>query len=295
MEKAFTLIELLVVIAIVGILAGLAVVNMSGATEAARIAKLKVFADSVNNSLLGNRVSEWKLDEGTGTTTADTVGANGGILANFNFDSTDGWRSSSSCVSGGCLQFDGTNDYVNCGNLGAMPSQGTLSFWMNPSVVESYRNPFATVYNGSNAGIRFEENNVGTFGAIVGNDIGTYTAGNYLDAGLQANRWYHVVLVWDQTTNNMKGYLDGANKFNKANTYWATTMPAVAIGNGYSSARFWKGFIDEVRIYNAVMTASAVREQYVAGLDKLLASNQITEQDYQQRLADLNLTYAVKE
>jgi hypothetical protein len=191
-------------------------------------------------------------------------------------------------VSGGCLQFDGTDDYVNCGNLGAMPSQGTLSFWMNPSVVESYRNPFATVYNGSNVGIRFEENDIGTFGVIVGNDVGTYSFGNYLDAGLQANRWYHVVLVWDQTTNNIKGYLDGANKFNKVNTYWATTMPAVAIGNGYSSARFWKGFIDEVRIYNAAMTASAVRDQYIAGLDQLLGKGAIAEENYQQRLAELN-------
>jgi hypothetical protein len=43
------------------------------------------------------------------------------------------------------------------------------------------------------------------------------------------------------------------------------------------------------------LTASAVRDQYLVGLDKFLINGQITEQDYQQRLADLSSTYAVKE
>jgi len=115
-KSGFTLIELLVVIAIVGILAGLAVVNMSGATEAARIAKLKVYSNSIRSSLMGDRVSEWRFDDGSGATTSDVVSMNNGILTNFNFDTTDGWRSGSSCVSGGCLEFDGANDYVNAGN-----------------------------------------------------------------------------------------------------------------------------------------------------------------------------------
>ncbi|MDD5569203.1 MAG: prepilin-type N-terminal cleavage/methylation domain-containing protein [Candidatus Pacebacteria bacterium] len=41
--KAFTLIELLVVIAIIGILSGLIIVGMSGATQKATIAKRRLF------------------------------------------------------------------------------------------------------------------------------------------------------------------------------------------------------------------------------------------------------------
>ena len=61
-EYAFTLIELLVVIAIIGILSGLIITTMSGATESARIAKLKVYSNSVRNTLGANLVSEWKFD-----------------------------------------------------------------------------------------------------------------------------------------------------------------------------------------------------------------------------------------
>jgi hypothetical protein len=44
------------------------------------------------------------------------------------------------------------------------------------------------------------------------------------------------------------------------------------------------GFIDEVRIYATDLTASQIESQYYAGLDRLLAEGQISEQEYGQRL-----------
>ena len=70
---AFTLIELLVVIAIIGILSGLIITTMSGATESARIAKLKVYSNSVRDTLGANMVSEWKFDGPTGDGIAATA------------------------------------------------------------------------------------------------------------------------------------------------------------------------------------------------------------------------------
>ena len=55
LKHSFTLIELLVVIAIVGILAGLIMLTMSDATEQARIAKLKVYGNSMRD-ILGNNL-----------------------------------------------------------------------------------------------------------------------------------------------------------------------------------------------------------------------------------------------
>jgi prepilin-type N-terminal cleavage/methylation domain-containing protein len=280
-QKAFTLIELLVVIAIVGILAGLAVVNMSGATEAARIAKLKVYSNSIRSSLMGNRVSEWKFDEGSGTSTADTVGSNSGMLANG-----PAWRSGSDCVSGNCLSFDGTNDYVKTAvNFSNEANSAiTLEGWVNSDVITNHgsyyrriiipggNQYFSLVLNGGKITVYY---NNGVQRELNAPDV------------VLAGRWYHVVGMYDGA--NVKLYIDGVQINSTASSLAAIASGPVHIGvysdevNGW-----WDGSIDEVRIYNAALTASAVREDYIAGLDKLLAKGAIAEKNYQQRLSELN-------
>mgnify|MGYP000212112688 CR=1 FL=1 len=112
---------------------------------------------------------------GTGTTWTDLSG-NG-----YNGTFTNG--PIFSAANGGCIVFDGVNDYVAGGNLGSFYSQGTISYWMYSTAVENYRNPFSTNYNGVNVGIRFEQytsaSPYGGFSVIIGNDAGTYTGFSY--------------------------------------------------------------------------------------------------------------------
>ena len=102
-----------------------------------------------------------------------------------------------------------------------------------------------------------------------------------------------------------KLYVDGASKLTQdaagGTTLPWTSTPNTSTGNMaigkrvVDSAGKYYGSIDEVRIYSAALPSSAIREQYVAGLDKLLAGNQITQKDYQKRIAELNSTYATNE
>jgi len=168
--------------------------------------------------------------------------------------------------------YDGVDDYVSVGNLGSFYSNGTIEFWMNPAVVENYRNPFTTKYLGNESGIRFEEASNGSFVTVIGNDAGNlYTVHHYIASGLSTNTWYHVVLVWNTGSNIATGYLNGVQKFNEAHTYWATTLPAVAIGNGCNNTRYWKGLIDEVRIYNTAESAAWIKASYNSGNDTLVS------------------------
>lgn len=173
---------------------------------------------------------------------------------------------------GSAYYFNGTNNYISVGNLGYQPT-GTISFWMKAETVENWRNPFTTDYAGWDDCIRFEESSEGQF---MGGGHGLGRGGNFLNSGMAAKRWYHVVYSWDQ--NSAYGYLDGELKFKNPNPdpnsqvhpdlpltagqYLASTLnfTNVAIGNGYSAdpERFWKGWIDEVRIYNRVLTAEEV-------------------------------------
>ena len=167
----------------------------------------------------------------------------------------------------GCIVFDGVNDYVAGGNLGSFYSQGTISYWMYSTAVENYRNPFTTNYNGVNVGIRFEQYTTsspyGGFNVVIGNDVGTYLGYSYSPSAiLTVNSWYNVVLVWNTVTNKAIGYLNGVLKFDESHTYWATTLPAIAIGNGFSGDRYFKGNISSVRIYNRVLSATEVLLSY---------------------------------
>ncbi|MHB9019530.1 MAG: DUF2341 domain-containing protein [Minisyncoccota bacterium] len=169
---------------------------------------------------------------------------------------------------GNAASFNGSS-YISAGSLGAFPVQGTLSFWMNASVMANYNNPLATKLDGSNVGIRFEENASGTFGTLVGNDAGTYTGGTYIASGMQTNTWYHVVLEWNTAQSNITGYLNGVQVFSNANTYWPSTISNFAIGSGFDASRRWRGLIDEVLLYNRVLSPSEIADQYASAKARL--------------------------
>ncbi|MFA5743042.1 MAG: LamG-like jellyroll fold domain-containing protein [Candidatus Paceibacterota bacterium] len=304
-EKAFTLIELLVVIAIIGILAGLITVGMAGSLERARIAKIQGFSSTLRTALMGNRISEWKFDEGTSTNAGDTVGANNGTISNPT------WNSGADCVSGSCLQLAGGVSSVSFGNNSTLyPGYGnfTVEGWVFPRGYAYPRQRFpignAQAYRGVGYpgwlidGMSYDSN-----GITVSFNDGVNYANSVIscDAGYRPpdllNKWQHMVVVFDRSAGKSYSYINGVKQSGSINISAVVgdvrTTQAVTFGN--ESGWYLDGFVDEIRIYSAALTSSAIRGQYLAGLDKLLANNQITQQDYQQRLADLNSTYAVKE
>jgi len=198
---------------------------------------------------------------GSGTTWTDLSGnGNDGTLVNgVGYDSNNG----------GSLTFDGSNDYVGAGNLGSFFTQGTISYWMYSTAVENFRNPFSTHYLGGNAGIRFEQyttaNPYGGFTVVIGNDGGSFAGYSYLTSSvLSSNTWYNVVLVWNTTTNTATGYLNGVQKFSSSHTLWATTLPSISIGSGFSANRYFKGNISSTKIYNKALTPSEITQNYNA-------------------------------
>ncbi|MCX6801276.1 MAG: LamG domain-containing protein [Candidatus Diapherotrites archaeon] len=161
--------------------------------------------------------------------------------------------------------------YISIGNISAnFPDKGTISFWMYADEVANYRNPLTTNYNGGNNGIRFEEAGDRSFGVVIG--TGDFTANQHMNTGLgnpmDANRWYHVVFVWDKNASNVKGYLDNSLIFNAAkSTLWPTSLPNLALGTGYNTGaeRQWKGRIDEVGIWDRNLSADEVATLFGGG------------------------------
>lgn len=216
-------------------------------------------------------LGSWHFEEGAGTVAgavADTGGL-GKTGALYNFANPNGIVSNGKC--GNALSFDGANDVVTIGSLGAFPAQGAIEFWMTTSEVLNYRNPLTTRYNGGNSGIRFEEDTTGTFRVITGNDSGTNDYRDFFSSAIQTNTWYHIVYVWNTTANTEAGYLNGTPIFSGSHTLWPTTIPDLRLGVGFSDSaeRYWKGLLDEVRVYSRELQIAEIFDRYQAAKAKL--------------------------
>jgi len=296
-NNAFTLIELLVVIAIIGILAGMVVVNMSGATESARVAKGINFASSIQRSMAMNLEGEWTFDSQTANDSSGNNN-NGTVSGSVATTATPYGNNSTGQYA---MVFDGTDDYVEIPDSAGMrlADGGTISAWIYPTGLGEANagriiDKSIDIYTGGGYGVSLSASNNFYFNADGSNGIGyTYSSAN----AITLNRWQFITVVFNNTRRTL--YADGRDVTSTGGD--TITLPpnvggAVRIGNraGYTDRSF-KGSIDEVRIYNAALPASVIREQYLAGLDKLLASGKITRKEYRENLSDLNSTYATNE
>jgi len=290
-KQAFTLIELLVVIAIIGILSGLIVVSMSGMTEKANIAKSQVFSNSLKNALLMNMVGQWTFDD------IDSTDYNSStkVLNNDTGNVPDSWSTnegtaaggpvlSSNCVSGTCLSFDGVDDYVEIPQQPSLTPVDamTLEAWMYFNRL-SYSVYQESISKGTHLGYRFNVAANTKFVYFLVNTVGGYDAIGTPD--LQEGKWYHLVGTYNSTNNKLSVFVNGV-EYSKTHIYGGKlniALDSLWIGRR-SDAGFFKGLIDNVRIYNAATSISQVKESYYAGLDSLLASGQINRKEYKERI-----------
>jgi prepilin-type N-terminal cleavage/methylation domain-containing protein len=283
-KQAFTLIELLVVIAIIGILSGLIVISMSGVTNKANIAKAQVFSNSLRNSLMLNLVSEWKFDELTtasnGTAIIDSWSGNTGTLIT---DNTTTEKLSSDCISGKCLRLDGTGDYISFSFVpGVVTTENyTIGTWIKKTVSSS-----GTVINISNSssnrnGITFTANRVacGLYNTAYIRFISTFD--------ISLNVWHYITCVNRSTVLVL--YIDGVIATTEVGGLGLAGSQNY-IGYNSNDPSYFNGFIDDVRIYNTAIPTSQIKEQYYAGLNKLLTNGEITEEEYSQRIEGMRIS-----
>ena len=281
-NKSFTLIEMLVVIVIIGTLAGLIIVSTVSSIENANIAKSQAFAKNARSEMMFNILQNWSFDEGSGAKTYDiNDSSNSGTLYNMGTTAgsgdsgSAGWLSSEYCVSGTCLNFKGDETvipYVNTNDTGLMPLF-TLTTW---------------VYNISGGDSRHSM--LRDYWEIVRTNVCFYSASfanKYwrcsTDSKVVYNKWTYLVTVWDGTyiTHYINGNLSWKDPLSSAGT--SGNLYQIA---GYSGRRM-AGRLDEMVIYDKNLSVSEIKQNYIAGLDSLLAQGGISEEEYAQNIEAL--------
>ena len=294
-QKSFTLIELLVVIVIIGILAGVVMISTSSSIDKANIAKVKVFEESVSNNLAANMISAWDADHVTKDTTwtlNDKWGNNNGTF----YDGTVTTCSSSACPQivndkqmGSVLSFDGVNDYISLGNYTPLyPSPNlSISFWIKPSLNKSetilgkFNRAGGAVKNWTLGSWIY---NTGWFAYGIGNGSTANFNGSIYQ--MTKNNWYYVLINHSGANSIVKFYINGqyiAGEDLILNISPRVTSNSYYIG-GDSSGNYFSGMLDDIKIYSADLSSSQIKQNYIAGLNSMLANGNISTQEYNERI-----------
>jgi prepilin-type N-terminal cleavage/methylation domain-containing protein len=288
MNKSFTLIEILVVIVVIGIISSFIIVGLSSVSDKANIAKGQAFSNSLRNSLLMNLVSEWKLDgnanDSWGVNNGTWNGSAGGLYT------SPSWRTSSECVSGGCLAFDGTDDYLEFGDiLDIGISDLTISIWAKINSLPFSSSKFligksdTSIIDGRYAiGITSDRKVRAIFDPLNGTTVDSI---KNVSIG-----WNFITVVWDRD-DNMKIYLNGSYE----NQVSISSGDGINFNNGLSfligsympTGYFFEGTIDNAIFFFEALSSFKIKQNYFIGINKLYKNNGIVLNELNQRLTEL--------
>ncbi|MFC1722449.1 LamG-like jellyroll fold domain-containing protein, partial [Patescibacteria group bacterium] len=224
-------------------------------------------------------VAEWKFDEKTGTTAYDTAGSvNTGTLTNG-----PAWRSANECYQGACLFFDGAsglsqNDYVNAGSDSSIDDifdgGGTVTFWVNPYSAGEASTARIITKGGANNGWTINKqpcdaNNVDLNMAV--DSTGT-DAQFRADCSLPRYGWSHVAVTYDDDSNSNSPsfYVNGSvvtlDLDDTGDTAYASDAGNnLYIGNNSITAGTFDGLIDEIKMYDYVLSPAQIAWNYNKG------------------------------
>jgi hypothetical protein len=164
------------------------------------------------------------------------------------------------------LCFDGSNDGVYCG-ISSLHFVGNTSFsleaWINPSSFTSqvYEGSIIVQENNSNnGGYMFRAGNGGKLNFAMGEGQGQDWAELTTSNVLSLDTWQHVAATYDG--QKMRIYLNGSLVDSLAETFSVAGHGSTPLSIGYHpgyTTRHWDGAIDEVRLWNRVLSQSDIQ------------------------------------
>lgn len=206
-----------------------------------------------------NPVSEWRLDEASGTVAADSMGLAGGTLAgNAN------WTTAGRFNRG--ITLDGTGDWISIPTQ-TQYSGGALSvsFWVKPAVLDGTVRGLISKRIGAGNGVAF------SIYLGAGNrlfvDLGKTGGASQYDTGYTfagSNVWYHVVVVFNGSASSgrLRAWVNGGAPRYEGQpvetTIPNTTAPLLIGSLDAASAVSCQGIIDQVKLYNKALSQTDI-------------------------------------
>lgn len=222
------------------------------------------FGSNSPKSLSDGLVGYWKMDEGIGTTIADSSG-NNNIATFATGDSAPSWSNGKFGIG---ISFNGINNYgyipdpVN-GNLDFGTSSFSLSTWLYfPSLPSAWT---AIINKGAWAlpGYGLSISPTNQICADIRSTGGTnqHSCFSTVSTGV----WQYITVVFDRSnliSFYKNGLLIGSAAYSSGNTGTIDNSYNLNFGRYQSGGYHFNGLIDEFRIYNRALSTDEVKQLY---------------------------------
>lgn len=158
------------------------------------------------------------------------------------------------------LEFDGEQNYVEIPALGAW-EQVSIECWVLEAQFSNIQGIISTwQWAAGKVHFKFEGNQI----QVHKND------GVKIISDAVENEWYHVIYTTDTTKDELKLYVNGELVAEGTSGATPENMDERRIGSEHDG-RFLIGMIDEVRIYNRVLSADEVEQNFGVTSNELTA------------------------
>jgi len=196
-------------------------------------------------------IARWKFDDGAGNTAVDSVGnAHPGTIGG-----TANWAAGQ---IGGALDLDGSTNYVDIqGENPIITGTFSLTMWIYarniPTPAKDYRMPLSndSWVDGAIHVHIWPETSIFRIDTKNGTDISSNTV-------IEANQWYYVAGTLD-AAGESRIYIDGILDNNAIGDSKEYFIGPANIGAYQNSSRFFNGKIDDVRIYNHILSEAEIQ------------------------------------
>jgi hypothetical protein len=160
---------------------------------------------------------------------------------------------------GDAIDFDGSNDFIDCGADASTDPSGslTLSAWINSRAASGHvinrgggwNDPGYTMFHYNN-GIRIELQRTGE------KDI--------VDNSISINTWHYVAITYNSTTGIIRCLIDGVEQGNRGNHTGPIGLPVenLNLGRKEQNGFYFNGVIDEPRIIHSFRNSDWILTEY---------------------------------
>jgi len=190
------------------------------------------------------------------TWTDSSSNSNNGTITGATFDSE----------LGNWLDFDGSNDFVDLGDINGTNTGLTVSTWVNPDSTQlQYATIFDFEHSDDEGWAMHQDNNTTNSYKIALKDGVAWDVSDGFS--LTANTWHHIAFTVN-SGGAFELYVNGSNTQSKSG--WGglgSQQRRLNLGcwgstDGVNRSRFWNGQIGQFRIYSSALTQAQIRQNY---------------------------------